>query len=140
MGNYWTGDNGDPSVTPGAAGLPPMFSQDEITSGIVSLACIVAVLAIWMVYCKTGKSWDKACEAIGTGLIAIGWGGVAVVFLIVLVNGEWPHYFQPVRIRLKIGADFFGPFWFPVFVALVSGPGVLLQWLGERIRERRLKK
>jgi hypothetical protein len=72
-------------------------------------------------------------DFIGKALFAIGALLFAGIFLVVLINGKWPLFLEPVRSRFSLASDFLGPFTFIVEAIIFVGPGLLLRWIGQRI-------
>ncbi len=63
-------------------------------------------------------------------------GGAALfagMFVIVLINGRWPAFLEPVRSRFALASDLLGNFAFIVELGVFVGPGFLVAWLGERM-------
>jgi hypothetical protein len=50
-----------------------------------------------------------------------------------MLNGSWPDFLYPVRIRFQMGAEFLGGLWFPALLGIFIGPGLLIHWLGTRL-------
>ena len=68
----------------------------------------------------------------------LAWAGgltYAAIFLIVLVNGRWPHFLQPIQSRFAIAGRFLGDFAFMAEIAVFVGPGLLLATLGKNLQK-----
>lgn len=76
-------------------------------------------------------------QRIGQGLMILGGGSLAVIFLIVIVAGSWPDFLHPVQSRFQLISQFLGEFAFIAELALFVGPGAIVWWTGEKIAKRR---
>lgn len=79
----------------------------------------------------------RSIAKIGQILMIIGGIALASIFLIVLINGSWPDYLQPIRSRFEIGSKFLGDFWFPALIGIFIGPGMAVTWFGEKLNRAR---
>jgi len=80
-------------------------------------------------------------QIVGLWLATLGGLAFASVFLVVLVNGTWPTFLQPVRSLFEIlGASLLGDWAFIVEIWIFIGPGMLIYWLGERLQDRAARK
>ncbi|MEN0654230.1 MULTISPECIES: hypothetical protein [Hyphobacterium] len=75
-------------------------------------------------------------DVLGKALLYFSIGLAAAGFLIVLIAGQWPGWLEPVRMRLELGSNLLGPFWWPVLVGIVVGPGLALQSIAENLRRK----
>jgi len=73
---------------------------------------------------------------LGQMLMVAGGASLALIFLIVMVNGSWPDFLEPVRSRFELGSNLLGIFWFPVLLGIFVGPGLAIQYLGEKINSK----
>mgnify|MGYP003386298136 CR=1 FL=1 len=72
---------------------------------------------------------------LGQVWIAISASSLVILFVIVLINGSWPDFLDPVKIRFGIGASFFGIFWFPILSMMLFGPGFAIMSIGDKIKK-----
>ena len=70
----------------------------------------------------------------GIGLAAAGGLAYLAIFAIVLVNGTWPDFLEPIQTKFATMEQFLGPLNWPAQIAMFAGPGGLLYLLGERIK------
>ena len=77
----------------------------------------------------------SAIERIGQALAVLGGVTFAGIFLIVLVNGTWPAFLHPVQHRFALASDFFGSYAFIVELMIFVGPGLLLAFIGQKLRK-----
>jgi hypothetical protein len=66
----------------------------------------------------------------------MGGAALAAIFLVVMVNGKWPQAFAPVKQAFASIAGWIGGAAIVAEVWIFIGPGVLLMWLGRRMRDR----
>jgi hypothetical protein len=81
-------------------------------------------------------------NAVGTALQSLGqWtmmaGGVVLVgiFVVVLLNGRWPHFLFPVRNYYQLVTSLLGDLGIIVEIWTFLGPGGLIYLLGKRIAD-----
>jgi hypothetical protein len=82
------------------------------------------------------RAFGRELTRIGYGLAAIGLILFVGIFVIVLANGSWPQFLEPVRARFAIISDFVGGFALIVEGAIFVGPGILIAWLGQHLAGR----
>lgn len=78
----------------------------------------------------------KVVQRAGIALMVAGAACLAAILILVLVNGSWPDYLEPVRSRFELAHRLVGNFAFEVEVGLFLLPGGLTFWLGERMGRR----
>ena len=124
-------------ATPQAGLPPPTLAETLAANPVYALLLFFFILAgcaaVYVSWRKWGHCLPRVLDTVGTGVMVVCWGSLFLTFLVVLVNGEWPDSLSFVRNRLKIGADFFGFFWVPVLISLVSAPGYALKWLSGKL-------
>ena len=76
-------------------------------------------------------------EKLGTALAAIGGICFAGIFLIVLLNGTWPEFLEPVRNCYAAISDLVGSLAFLVELVIFVGPGLLVALAGQSLRNSR---
>lgn len=75
-----------------------------------------------------------ALERIGMALAILGGACFAAIFLIVIVNGSWPDFLEPVRSRYALANNLVGEFAFVVEILCFTGPGLLISALGAKLQ------
>lgn len=80
------------------------------------------------------KDLGATLEKVGTTLAVLGGLCFAGIFLIVIVNGTWPDFLEPVRRRYGMISDFAGGFAFVIELFLFIGPGLLIAALGQKLQ------
>lgn len=58
------------------------------------------------------------------------------ILIVVLFNGSWPDFLEPVRSRFGIINSFLGPFTFIAELAVFLGPGWIVFWLGQQMKQQ----
>jgi hypothetical protein len=77
----------------------------------------------------------RLIEIIGIVLAWIGGVALAVVLLIVFVNGTWPGFLRPVKALFGVISELVGSFAFTVEVVAFIGPGLLVMALGQKLKK-----
>jgi len=62
---------------------------------------------------------------------------IAAIFLVVLINGQWPEFLSPIQNAARGISDFIGGLVWLVWVAVFIGPGFLVHSLGEILASKR---
>jgi hypothetical protein len=75
-------------------------------------------------------------ERAGGILVIIGGASFAAIALCVLVNGTWPQALKPVQHTFAFLSDWIGEWALAIEIWAFIGPGMLLMWMGSKIRER----
>ncbi len=72
-----------------------------------------------------------------TGITLAIWGAACLtgIFLVVIHNGSWPGFLEPIRQLFATNACVSGEFTLIVELILFIGPGILIRVAGERIRD-----
>lgn len=76
----------------------------------------------------------EAIQKLGIALACIGGICFASIFIVVIANGSWPNFLEPVRSRFELIDDFVGGFAFIVELFLFVGPGLLIAAVGEKLK------
>lgn len=81
------------------------------------------------------QTLGSALTKIGTVLAVAGGLCFAGIFLIVLLNGSWPDFLEPVRSRYEMLGNMTGGFAFIIELIVFVGPGLALVAFGENLRD-----
>lgn len=77
---------------------------------------------------------------LGQALVVLGIVALAAILLIVLVNGSWLEFLEPIRSRFEVGSHFLGSFWFPALLGLFVGLGFSIYSFGEWLKKSLVSK
>ena len=80
-------------------------------------------------------SLGKLLERLGQIMIALGAMSFAAIFIIVMINGKWPVFLQPIRLRFQMASEWAGSFAFIIEIFFFIGPGLAISWLGEKLKK-----
>jgi hypothetical protein len=76
-------------------------------------------------------------QQLGAYLGLTGGALLAAIFVLVLVNGSWPAFLQPVQNLFGAISHWAGDFALIAEIWLFVGPGVLLYYWGKHLAEKR---
>ncbi len=82
------------------------------------------------------KHSENIIERTGFSLAVLGGIAFASIFVIVFVNGSWPDFLWLVQSQFAIIFDFVGPWAFAVELFIFVGPGLLVYFIGQRLRRK----
>ncbi len=77
----------------------------------------------------------NAIEQLGIILAWLGGLAYAGIFVIVLLNGSWPVFLRPVQARFALASELLGSFSFVLQALIFVGPGLLVNYVGQRLRK-----
>ncbi len=81
------------------------------------------------------KQLGSTLERLGQALSLLGGATLALVILIVIINGRWPVFLEPVRSRFELISGFLGDYAIIVEGLCFVGPGLLIAWIGGWLKD-----
>lgn len=79
------------------------------------------------------RKLGRPMERLGGYMMFAGGVSIAIIFLIVLVNGSWPSFLEPVQNAARGIGDTVGDLVWLFWVAAFIGPGFIVQQIGIKI-------